>query len=146
MSSMAPFKSKFDAAVNTVLRFEGGYVWNKNDPGGETNFGISKRSYPNVDIKALTREKATEIYRIDYWNPSGAENLDWPLCLIHFDSSVLCGIGAAGQFLKESNKSPTSYLLLRIKYHVEKTNRYPALHEFFLGWMNRCVDLFGYCE
>ena len=46
----------FEAAVDRVLGHEGGYVNHPNDPGGETNWGISKRSYPNVDIKALTRE------------------------------------------------------------------------------------------
>ena len=45
---------------------EGGYIYNKNDPGGETNFGITKRSYPNVDIKALDREGAKAIYRRDF--------------------------------------------------------------------------------
>jgi hypothetical protein len=33
-----------------------GYVNDPSDPGGETQWGISKRSYPDVDIKALTRE------------------------------------------------------------------------------------------
>lgn len=145
MITMVPYKDKFTAAMAFVLAHEGGYVWNPNDPGGETNFGISKKSYPNEDIKNLTREAATEIYRIDYWNPSGAETLDWPLCLLHFDSSVLCGHGAAGQFLDNSGNAPIRYILLRIKYHIDQVNKYPALHEFLLGWMNRCMDLLGYC-
>ena len=145
MSTIAPFKTKFDASMNFVLRHEGGYVWNPNDPGGETNFGISKKSYPNIDIKNLTKEGATEIYRTDYWNPSGAELLSWPLCMIHFDSSVLCGHGASGLFLKDSGNACIRYIMLRIKYHVDKVNKYPALREFLIGWMNRCMDLLGYC-
>ena len=42
-----------DEIVKTLGK-EGGYVNNSRDPGGETNFGISKRAYPNVDIKNLT--------------------------------------------------------------------------------------------
>ena len=35
----------FDAAVSYVLKWEGGYSNDPDDPGGETNFGISKRAY-----------------------------------------------------------------------------------------------------
>ena len=58
-------KEAFIANLPTVGR-EGGYVYDKKDPGGETKFGISKRSYPNVDIKNLSLEGAKAIYRKDY--------------------------------------------------------------------------------
>jgi lysozyme family protein len=34
----------FDTAVELILKHEGGWVKDENDPGGETNFGISKRA------------------------------------------------------------------------------------------------------
>jgi lysozyme family protein len=43
--------TKFDQIIDKVLKHEGGYVNDPNDPGGETNYGISKRAYPDVDIK-----------------------------------------------------------------------------------------------
>ena len=46
---------------------EGGYVNDPDDPGGETNFGISKRSYPQLDIKALSIDKAIDVYYHDFW-------------------------------------------------------------------------------
>ena len=64
----------FLEAVQHVLANEGGYVNNPADPGGETNFGISKRSYPALDIRDLTREQAIEIYRSDYWQFSGLQS------------------------------------------------------------------------
>lgn len=60
----------FEQAVETVLAHEGGYVCDPADAGGETHFGISKRRYPEVDIKALTRERAIDLYRRDFWNPA----------------------------------------------------------------------------
>lgn len=57
----------FNQAIQVVLANEGGYSFNPADPGGETNFGISKRAYPNLDIKHLTQSQAEEIYRHDYW-------------------------------------------------------------------------------
>src|SRR5688500_3822527 len=59
----------FDTAFDRLIGHEGGYVNDPQDPGGETNWGISKRSYPNVDIKALTRDGAKAIYLADFWNP-----------------------------------------------------------------------------
>ena len=38
-----------------------------HDAGGETNFGISKRQYPNLDIKNLTKQQAADIYKRDYY-------------------------------------------------------------------------------
>lgn len=57
----------FSKAIDFVLANEGGYVNNPADPGGETNFGISRRQYPALDIKDLTREEAVTIYERDYW-------------------------------------------------------------------------------
>lgn len=61
----------FDLAFTRLLGHEGGYSNDPRDPGGETNWGISKRSYPNVNIKTLTIAGAKEIYFRDFWNPLG---------------------------------------------------------------------------
>ena len=60
--------SKFDEIIEVVLEHEGGYVNDPKDPGGETNFGIAKRSHPDVDIKNLTKEGDKEIYKEVYWD------------------------------------------------------------------------------
>ncbi len=59
----------FDCAFDNLSYHEGGYVNNPADPGGETKYGISKRSYPKLDIKNLTREQAKAIYFSDFWGP-----------------------------------------------------------------------------
>ena len=58
-------KITFDEIIEVVLHHEGGYVNDPKDPGGETNFGISKRAYPDVDMKTLTKEGAKDIYGIN---------------------------------------------------------------------------------
>lgn len=58
---------QFVIVMQRVLGHEGGYVNNPADPGGETNWGISKRSYSKVDIKNLTRNQAIAIYYRDFW-------------------------------------------------------------------------------
>jgi len=52
-----------------LLLVECGYVNDPNDPGGETKFGISKRSYPHLDIKNLTEDDAKKIFIEDFFNP-----------------------------------------------------------------------------
>ena len=59
----------FHQAVAVVLANEGGYSNNPDDHGGETNFGISKKQYPDCDIKTLTAASASIIYFRDYWEP-----------------------------------------------------------------------------
>jgi lysozyme family protein len=63
----------FDEAFDVLIGHEGGYVNHPGDPGGETKFGISKRAYPALDIKALTLGQAKAIYRRDYWIPAGCD-------------------------------------------------------------------------
>lgn len=58
----------FDIAIQTVLDNEGGYSDDPVDPGGETKFGISKRSFPSLDIKNLSRTDAARIYQDQFWN------------------------------------------------------------------------------
>ena len=60
---------KFEKAVEKLLKNEGGYVNDPDDPGGETQFGISKRSYPDRNIKKLTKDDAIKIYFRDFWKP-----------------------------------------------------------------------------
>lgn len=61
----------FDIAFDRLIGNEGGLVDDKNDPGGITQWGISKRSYPDVDIKDLSKDDAKQIYLRDFWSPLG---------------------------------------------------------------------------
>lgn len=85
----------FEKVIPRVLSIEGGYVNDPKDPGGETKFGISKRSYPNVDIKALTRDEAIEIYRHDFWLRVHADVLHDVLAYQALDFAINSGIETA---------------------------------------------------
>ena len=96
--------SVFDQAVGFVLRekIEGGYVNDPRDPGGETNFGISNRAYPRENIRALTREKAVAIYKRDYWDKPGCEDLPPKLAVALFDCAVNQGANVAPALLQRA--------------------------------------------
>lgn len=92
----------FDDAVKFILDYEGGYVNDPNDPGGETKFGISKRSYPNLDITNLSIDHAKFIYREDYWNKVKGDWLPVALRLMVFDCAVNQGVTRSIKFLQKS--------------------------------------------
>ena len=94
--------SDFHRAVQIVLEHEGGYSDNRDDPGGETNFGISKRSYPHLDIKNLTKKDAVDIYRRDFWDACRCDDINWPLNLYLLDCAVNQGVGAAITILQRT--------------------------------------------
>lgn len=92
----------FDVVFDRVLGHEGGYVNDPNDPGGETQWGISKRSYPHINIKELTRDGAKEIYRRDFWDRLGADGLPDGVAFQLFDFAVNSGIGTAIRYLQRA--------------------------------------------
>lgn len=84
-------KANFDRSLTEVLGHEGGYVNDPHDPGGETNMGISKRSYPKENIRGMTRARAAEIYRRDFWDAVQGDKLPAGLDLVAFDPAVNSG-------------------------------------------------------
>lgn len=90
----------FDQAFDRLIGHEGGYVNNPDDPGGETNWGISKRAYPNLDIKALTQDQARDIYRRDYWGRMMCDQYDGSIGFQLFDIAVNSGVGRAARLLQ----------------------------------------------
>lgn len=83
--------SAFDYACGMVLLFEGGYVNDPRDAGGETKYGISKRAYPDVDIAGLTEDGARHIYKRDYWDRRGLDGLPGAVAIAVMDAFVTGG-------------------------------------------------------
>lgn len=92
----------FDLAFDRLIGNEGGYVNNPGDPGGETNFGISKRSYPTVDIASLTRDQAKVIYFRDFWQRGQMDQYDPAIAFQVFDIAVNSGIETAIRMLQRA--------------------------------------------
>lgn len=131
-------KSDFRKALKFVLKWEGGYVNDPNDPGGETKYGISKKAYPHEDIKNMTIERATKIYYENYWLKAGCDTLPFPFDIIIFDTSVNMGRRKAMELLN-TYSDWRDYLLKRIEFYSKlKTAKY-----YLRGWINRVMDLYN---
>lgn len=144
-----------DQAFAKLLGAEGGYTCNAADPGGETKFGISKRSYPNIDIKALTQEQAKSIYMHDYWQPLQLELLPVEVRYDLFDAAVNSGNRQAVKFLQKAagvvddgiigtitlnacKNLPGFVLSAKFNgYRLQFMSALPAWKDFGRGWANR---------
>jgi lysozyme family protein len=97
---------KFKKAIERVLEFEGGYVNDPSDAGGETKYGISKRSYPNLDIRNLSLEGAKLLYYRDFWEPQLYRDFESvELAAKVFDLAVNLGASKAHLLLQRALRS-----------------------------------------
>lgn len=108
----------FDAALSLVLKHEGGYVNNANDPGGPTNMGITlgvlqawhsanaapiKVVVTAENVKALTRPEAARIYRANYWQAIKGDAISSQAVAERcFDMCVLRGVGAGIRAIQQA--------------------------------------------
>jgi len=160
--------SEFETAMKFVREAEGGYYNHPNDPGGETQFGLTKRDYPLLDIKNITREQADEIFWQDYWLKSNAYLIPYPAYISFFDSVVNTGRKQANKFLQRvvgatadgivgpytrsllSKKDPVdvAYGIIdqRQTFYNNLCDNRPKLAVFRKGWDNRNVNLRNYIQ
>ena len=154
---------EFNDIIEVVLHHEGGYVNDPDDPGGETNFGIAKRSHPDVDIANLTKDGAKEIYKEHYWDRNKVEDLPEDLRHIYFDMCVNQGRGRAVKIMQRAANAQGAGLVVdvgmgpktiaamdgvelqrvrayRVKYYADLVTRKPDLEKFYFGWFRRALE------
>jgi len=107
----------FEEAFSFTLRHEGKTSMDPNDPGNwtggkvgkgtlkGTQYGVSAKAYPLLDIQSLTINDARAIYFRDYWLPSGANRFSDKapeLACRFYDLAVNCGVGGAAKMLQRA--------------------------------------------
>jgi lysozyme family protein len=99
----------FKSAWNRTHSAEGGYSNNADDPGGETNHGITiKVARANGylgQMRDLPAAKALEIAKAQYWDRLKLDqvaSLSEPIAQELFDTNFNCWDGAAATFLQRS--------------------------------------------
>ena len=158
----------FGAAMTRILRFEGGYAKDPADPGGETNFGISKRSYPDVDIASLTPARAIAIYRQDFWHKPRIDQLPDTIAGAVLDVGINMGPKVAVMLLQDAltlagervfsdgvigpqtigacdRVAPLALIALyrwRVSTHyLDIVDAKPSSRKFLSGWLRRAAAL-----
>ncbi len=151
----------FDNYFEWLIPWEGSvYENDPDDPGGATKFGIDQRSHPEVNIRNLTKDKAKEIYRSDYWRPVAGEKLPPRTSWAVMDCAVNCGVGQAAKWLQRSlgvdddgrigpqtlravagasaaDGALASAILDRREAHYRALAKKGRFGKFLKGWLNR---------
>lgn len=150
--------ARFDKWFEWLMKWEGEvYENDPDDAGGETKYGIDKRSHPELDIRNLTREQAKDIYRREYWGRVKADELPYPVGEVVADIAVNNGPVRAAKWLQEAigaapdgiigprtlvaaNRLPAQSLALALIHRREIFYRSIARGnqaKFLRGWLNR---------
>jgi lysozyme family protein len=125
-----------------LFKWEGTkYENDPDDPGGETRYGIDKRSHPKEDIKNLTEKRATQIYWDEYFMKYRCDHMNPPMDWILFNACVNCGWRRASKLLIESNGSPKKFLQAQAAFYQRLVALKPIAKKYLKGWLARLNDL-----
>ena len=127
------YGAAFAAALKLVLAYEGGYVNDPRDLGGETNKGITQRTYdsfrlsqqlPKLTVKNITNAEVANIYYNQYWLAAGCNLMDTKLALFVFDSAVNLGLTKVISYFQEivgtKEKTINAKMINDINYYIKK--------------------------
>jgi len=161
---------KFEDYLKVILKQEGGDKYHEveGDVGGATKFGISLKFYKTIkegatkeDIKDLTYEQASDIYKKHFYNAANLATIENELLRLHvFSHGVNRGMGVAVKILQkivgaepDGKLGKTTAMMVnserdqpflvqgyatarKVDYEKLVANN-PNLKKFLLGWFNR---------
>jgi lysozyme family protein len=126
--------SNFDTAILTVLKHEGLFVNDAQDPGGATNYGVSLRWLQSIgdldgdgfldgdfdldgdvdvdDIKAMTQGDAIKLYRLHWWEKYHYEKINHQsIATKMFDFAVSMGSKQAHKCIQRAIRAASGIVL-----------------------------------
>jgi len=130
----------FSKIIDFTLRWEGGLVDDPDDPGGLTNFGISKRYHPDVDVRNLTRETATEWYYDKIWLGYKCDKDTHPNNIVIFEIAV--NPGPKLLYMIPSGFDWKDLIIWRLDYYMDRVSESPKKVKYIGGWDNRTMELY----
>lgn len=149
----------FRAFIDRVLAHEGGYVNHPKDPGGETNWGVTKRTAMangyTGNMRTMSRDDAVEIYHKAFWQRYRCAEMPDAVAFQFFDACINHGFGNASRMLQRAvgvaddgvvgnitlaavEKMPVNDVLMRL--NAERLEFYAKLSTFATfgkGWTRR---------
>lgn len=161
----------YNQSISYVLSLEGGYANNPADPGGETNYGITRRTADawgyTGSMRDLDPQTAGQIYLDLFWDPWNLSevsnqgvanailslhvNASWAAQVIQAALASLGWTGAQDgiwgpQTLAGVNSADPRALVQALSDYAAQKYRAiaaarPASLQFLNGWLNRAADL-----
>ena len=158
----------YDIAFEHIIKMEGGYVNDPDDPGGATKFGISDLAdgirddrYKGQVIKEITLADAKKIYKAAYWDKAKCwAAADPALAICLFDCAVNMGVVGAVRLLQAAMRmvlvdgvfgpktlqaAKEHALILPHQILLERVMFYSSLKtykKFGRGWIARAINTY----
>lgn len=138
--------SNYAKSLKAVLKHEGGYVNHPKDPGGETNKGVTKAVYaayrkrhgdPVRSVKLITDGEVSDIYKVEYWDRVGADDLPSGLDYAVFDFAVNSGVGRAKKYLAKTSGPATARINALCDARMAFLRALKTWPTFGKGWERR---------
>jgi hypothetical protein len=133
-------RSNFGRSMDFILSQEFGEVYDPNDAGGHTKWGIAQAFHPNVNVATMSQAQMESIYRQKYWDPYAAKH-EWPLCCCVFDAVINMGQEPLRVLLESSNAAWGFNQARRAWYRQAK-----QFDHYGDSWLRRVDDLDRYIE
>ncbi|MBO9613409.1 MAG: hypothetical protein J7619_11970 [Dyadobacter sp.] len=165
----------FEQAIGYVLSEEGGFTAKESDAGNwtggkigkgilkGTKFGISAASYPDEDIRNLTKDRAKFLYKRDFWDEIKGDLLPGKISLHVLDFAVNAGPVVAIRELQRAagvvvdgligpktlkaaaNVDAWKYSEMRIWHYTGLAKKKAAYRDFLAGWLLRNQKITRIC-
>jgi lysozyme family protein len=182
------YSDAFEKAVNHCMLYEVGGQWNINTPGakdglidtpehrkacgytntvgdrgGETKYGIAKKSHTEIDVTHLAWDTAKAVYFANYWLNAKCDKLNGHLAALHFDGAVQHGPSTAAKFIQRAAGitadgviGPNSLSIInskdvfsicndvcdqREKFYKNIVDQDPSQQKFLAGWLRRVTEM-----
>jgi len=161
----------WQTCFNHVMQSEGGYVWDKDDAGGETNHGVTKAAWAayigrpvhDGEMKALTLEEVEPFYKSRYWDVNKCDELPAGVDYVMFDFGVNAGVKRAAKFLQQAlgvtadgsigewtieaarnvntQELIAAFSQVKDQFYRELVQKNPHDEKFLHGWLNRVASV-----
>lgn len=158
-------------ALEFVLRWEGGFVDDRDDRGGRTNKGVTQKTYdsfrkrqslPPKDVLHISDDEVADIYETMYWKKARCHLLRDKLAFCHFDTAINMGPNRAVRIIQRATGCTEDGIFgpgtqkaceacdlgqALITYCDIRDGLYhqfarrPRQEKFLKGWMNRLNSL-----
>lgn len=113
--------------------------------GRRVQYGLNAAAHPEVDRPGgVSREYAKGVYRRDYWDKIGADQLDPDIRFQAYDAAIVQGPENARRWVAESGGDPLKYAALRLQHFEKLARDDPKKFAGQLdGWRNRVAQVMG---
>jgi lysozyme family protein len=161
----------WQTCFNHVMQSEGGYSNDVNDPGGETNHGVTKgawqayigRHVHDGEMRELTLEMVEPFYKSRYWDVNRCDELPAGVDYVVFDFGVNAGVKRAAKFLQQAlgleqdgsigegtieavknvnaQELVAAFSQVKNQFYNHQAQTNPHLEKFLHGWLNRVASV-----